>query len=82
MSFDPPPSLVRIFSEGIIGKDAQHVNVFRVVYGHEKWETVSMCYFYNNKKKNKTDQIHGILLMAQRQGKYNWSLLYTQAPPL
>lgn len=53
MSFDPPPSLVRICSEGIIGKDA-HVNVFRVVYGHEKWETVSMCYFYNNNNnKNK-----------------------------
>lgn len=60
MSFDPPPSLVRIFSEGITGKDA-HVNVFRVVYGHEKWETVSMCSFYNN-KENKTDQIRGILL--------------------
>lgn len=63
MSFDPAPSVVRICSKGIIGKDAQ-ADVCGVVYGHEKWET---NYFYHSNKETKADQMHGILVMAQRQ---------------
>ena len=32
--------------------------VLRVVYGHKKWETVSICYLYNQKKKtNRTNSM-------------------------
>lgn len=77
MSFDPSPSLVRICSKGIIGKDA-HVNIFRVVCGHEKWERVNTCYFYNNNKKNKADQMHGILQHGGRENNFIIGLFCTQ----
>ena len=46
--------------------------VLRVVYGHKKWETVSICYLYNQKKKQTE-------LIAWRQGKHlcDLSALYT-----
>lgn len=62
------PSLLRICSKGIIGKNAQ-ANVSRVVYGHEKWETVSMCYFYNNNKRKRSRPIAWNLTFSMETGK-------------